>query len=1366
MYPAKIRIYPRFFQKNTTGFHRSTDFPYFRFTNHNYPMYRLIQAFILLALPFISHCMNLRQINTADGLTNSAILSLHCGSDGMLWIGTCDGLNISDGYSVYPTRVIPEYASLTGNIIENIVESSPGTLWVQTNYGLNKITSRNNSIVLFPEFQGQEKIVVAPDYSIFVLNESCDLLYCGEDDSQFSKLVNLQFDFHSIYDIRITDAQIRIFTDRGIFEYNLQNGSNGYVVGKPHQISDQRLIVARCDGDNTHAVDPSGNVLEFRGLNPVPTIIYNISDDLHRRGDVSDMILDDNGNIFIAFRTGGVIKLAQGNADGYSREDLGVDIGVFCLAKSPLQNVIWAGTDCHGVYTFYDNPYTIQFLGFKDFGNKISHPVRAIYYDSYSNLWLGTKGDGLLCVRDFSESNGRGIGSEVLYTMDNSPLSDNSVYAISKSDRPLIWIAGDRGIDYYSYTDKSIHSLDTDGHSITPVHGLYEANDSTLFISTTGNGIFKARIAGSRDFPVLRDIKQYTIDNGNFSSNYFFAQLIDDIDNPIFCNRGLGIFTLKDEKLTNIHKLGNDNSDKTINDVFAVIRDSRAIWVGTGSGLVKIASDGDRLFAGVEYGFLNNTIHSMLKDDYDNLWISTNKGIVRFNTTSEDAHNYLTSYNISGNEFSDGAAFKSDSTLMFGGVDGIVIVSRSVPTPPGENYMPPLSVVGLSIGGQNVPLNSYLTGQSAEPDRCDIRLEADQNYFSITLSAPDFTNPDNYIFFYSLDDNKWISNGPNRQLTFTKLDFGKNTLKVKYRNLETGAESGEYVMNIEIKAPWYLSALAKLIYILVIAMIVLVIVRFYYMRQNEKQKNEVYESKLKFFSNISHELFTPLTLIYGTGERMLADDDTDPETRKHINLIMSNTERLNSLIQDLVDFRKIESGNKKVKIVNVDASAAANEIYNSFSVIAEQNGIDFVKDIPAHLKFNTDYESLVRIISNLVSNAFKYTPADGTVKLHVYEDDNNLKIEIYNTGKGISEIDRKKIFNRYTILDNVEKNATKGLSSRNGLGLAICHSLVEMLDGRIDIESEVGSYALFRVSLPQKPLTSVTDEDDADEKTVLIESENEIDGEGIPSIVLPSHGKANILVIDDNPGILDLLSETLTEYNIIQAMSAADGLKMLKSFNIDLIITDVMMPDNDGVSLTRNIKGNKHTMHIPIIILSAKHSNSEKVKGLAAGADVYVGKPFQLSYLRAVIYRLLEKQQTMKEFYNTSASAYGYANGRLQDKESTDFIDKITTYIDANIENEKLNAETIAEHMQMGVRNLYRKFKDIELPPPNEFIKAHKLSIAAKLLVTTSFTVQEVIYRSGFNNRSHFYREFQRQFGMPPKDYRTKNKIKSDFTSN
>jgi len=1308
--------------------------------------------------------MNLRQINTADGLTNSAVLSLYSGSDGLLWAGTCDGLNLCDGYAVYPTRQMPEFSSITGNIIENITETAPGTLWVQTNHGLNRITTISNRIFFFPEYQGKEKLIVSPDRSLFVLTENCDLTYCRENDTQFTRLVNLQYDFADICDICIEKDKLRIFTKRGIIDYDLNKEKNGYSVGKPKQMSDRRLAYAFCDDDKTLAVDQQGNILLYKSRDTHPAVLYNISGEIRRRGQISDMLVDDNGNIFISFLTYGIIKLSQGDSGSYNMEDLGIDIGIFCLAKSPLQNLVWAGTDCHGVYTLYDDPYTVQFLGFNDFNSNISRPVRAIYLDQRDCLWLGTKGDGLLCVSDFKESNCKAHGDEKLYTTTNSKLSDNSIYALSRSNRPLLWIGTDNGINYYSYKDNTIHVVDTGGQPVNLVHGIYEANDTTLFISTTGDGVFKASISGPHDYPVLTDIRRYTINNGNVSSNYFFAQTIDNIDTPLFGNRGFGIFTLRRDSLINIYNLKNEYPDKSINDVFAVLSDNNTIWAGTGYGLLKMTSDDDKLYAGVENGFLNNTIHSMLKDEDGNLWISTNNGIVRFNPELEKGHNYMTNYSISANEFSDGAAYKSDNALIFGGVDGIVLISKASPTPPGENYLPAVSVVGLSIAGRNEPLHEYLFLDKSGNGKRHLVLNSNQNYFALNFSAPDFANPESYIFLYTLDGNKWISNGTNRQLTFTRLDYGNNTLKVKYRNRETGIESDEYHLDIKIKAPWYLSTLAQIVYFTIIITIVLIAVRIYYLRHNEKQKNEIYENKLKFFTNISHELLTPLTLIYGTSERMLAAENADPDTCKYVNLIRNNTEQLSSLIQSLIDFRKIETGNKAMFIRRIDVSTATTKIYESFTVIAEQNNISFTKDIPDNLYFNSDHEALLRIISNLVSNAFKYTPAEGSVKIGVRISGDNLVIEVYNTGNGISENDRKKIFNRYSILDNVEKKATQGLSSRNGLGLAICNSLVEMLGGHIDIDSEVGNYALFRVILPPKETTHMKAavETDDDDTTAL---QAHTDDDRSPKLLMPTVGKANILVIDDNPGILKLLTDSLTEYNIITAMTAKEGLQMLKSYNIELIITDVMIPDNDGVSLTRNIRRNKHTMYIPIIILSALNSNSEKVKGLAAGADAYIGKPFQLSYLRAVIYRLLENQKTMKEYYNTSASAYGYVNGRLQDKESKDFIDKVISYIDANIENDSLNAESLAEHMQMGVRNLYRKFKEIGLNPPNEFIKSHKISFAAKLLVTTSLTVQEIIYRSGFNNRSHFYREFFRQFNTTPKDYRTKNKDKSDFAS-
>jgi len=386
-------------------------------------------------------------------------------------------------------------------------------------------------------------------------------------------------------------------------------------------------------------------------------------------------------------------------------------------------------------------------------------------------------------------------------------------------------------------------------------------------------------------------------------------------------------------------------------------------------------------------------------------------------------------------------------------------------------------------------------------------------------------------------------------------------------------------------------------------------------------------------------------------------------------------------------------------------------------------------------------------------------------------------LSVYNTGRGIKKADMNRIFNRYSVLDNIEENATRGLSARNGLGLAICQTMTELLKGTIEIKSEVNEYAEFIVSLPKleansdeeqhvtpnipsemlslsaRPATGGT----ADTASAAIPCPTD-EGRNIKED--DSDNRPRILVIDDNPDILTLLYDSLPEFNVITAPAADKGLEIVRNGNISLIITDIMMPGIDGLELTRQIKQDPYTRHIPLIILSSRNATDDKISGLESGADAYIPKPFTLSYLRAVIVRLMRGKNEMAEYYNTASSAYKYHNGQIVDKEVTRFVDQLNTYIDSNIDSDELSTESLAAHMQTSTRNLYRKMKELDLLPPNDYIKEHRMSFATKLLVTTNLTIQEIIYRCGFNNRSHFYKEFDKRHGMTPKDYRQKHKTK------
>jgi signal transduction histidine kinase/DNA-binding response OmpR family regulator len=572
-------------------------------------------------------------------------------------------------------------------------------------------------------------------------------------------------------------------------------------------------------------------------------------------------------------------------------------------------------------------------------------------------------------------------------------------------------------------------------------------------------------------------------------------------------------------------------------------------------------------------------------------------------------------------------------------------------------------------------------------------------------------------------------------------------------------------IRIVILPPWYLTVYAKIAYLFLLLWAVYL--AYYVLRKKyesrkiklqEKYKEDMYEGKLRFFTNITHEFSTPLTLIYGPCERILSYRESDAFIRKYAQIIKSNAERLHSLIQEIIDFRRMETGNKICRIEPIDVSRLTREIINSFSDLAEQNHIQFESNVDSDIQWNSDGSCYTKILNNLISNAFKYTPPRGIIVVAVGIENQNLIVKVYNTGKGIKAEDIPLIFNRYSILDNIKENSIKGLSSRNGLGLAICHSMTELLRGTIEVRSEIDRYAEFSVTLPrlepdrQEIRLSTTD---GGSGTCSRRGEQ---GEAIQ--------KNYILVIDDNAELLWMLKDILSgEYRVVTALDGRTGLDILKQETPDLIITDVMMPNMDGITLTKQLKENIHTMHIPLVILSAKNTHEEKIAGLDSGADIYIPKPFDTEYLKTVVRNLIRNKKNLEAYYNSSASAFEFTNGQLLGKENRDFLRTVLQLIDINIANEDFSVELLARNMQISVRNLYRKFKELNLSTPNDFIKEQRLQYAGKLIKTTRLTIQEIMYKSGFTNQSHFYKEFARRFGKTPKEYRESNETKDGFLS-
>lgn len=1331
--------------------------------------FRIILTVVMLLEALSAYAYNMRQTLNRDGLSNSAILSIAQDDDGYLWLGTCDGVNIADGRSVNPFSQIFPGQALSGNIIEGVYNGGNGRMWVLSNYGLDLVDTRTGRVTTFPQFGGQEKMAVSKDGLLYVLGEdSSRYRYTGNPESGFEKASKLDVPFKDVLHLDIIDNRMWVFTRNGIRVATLPKSTEGPENIRMDVVDRQPILFANNIGNEIYLIDNDGWICRVR-KNGSRERLADISAEVRRRGRVSDMTRNHNGLFLVSFSTDGVIQVDASNPSSPVITDMGLKVGVFCLETSTRQDVVWIGSDCQGLYTCWEDAYGIRSYDFNSLGNKITHPIRAIFLDSRNTLWLGTKGDGLLRINNFDKNHPESsLGAGSLYTSSNSPLLHNSVFGLSRSSRPVLWIATDEGVNYYSYATDRINRAES-AKDIRYVHQIEEVGD-TLWMCTLGLGVIKAAIKGTPDNPVLTDVKKYILDNGAVSSNQFFSITHDASGNLYFSNRGKGVFRYSNGKMTSI-PLKNRYDTNGVRDVFDAVADRNALWVGTGKGLIKRTSDSEKHFAGHQFGFPNNTIHEIMSMPDGKIWISTNNGIVSFNPENEETQTYAGNYGINVTEFSDGASAYAGNTMMFGGINGLVIIDKNEGYKAIEPYMPALRLQKVNIGGVGTGMSEHLY-LSEGTDQLEFGPK--QNHFSLTFAAPDFINADNYTYYYTLNGKDWINNGPSPEISFNEMKYGSYKLRVKYLNRATGVESKPYVLNIVVQAPWYLSWWAKTFYFLLLAAAVAGAIYLYLRRQRERQTREMdrmeqqhrenlYEEKLRFFTNITHEFCTPLTLIYGPCERIQMYPGTDDYISKYVGLIRNNAERLNSLIQELIDFRRMETGNKRLKIRSVAVSDLCSDIIGSFSELSDRNSIDFVSDVDPDIQWNTDFSCLRKIVTNLISNAFKYTSPGGAIKVGLRVVEGKLRLSVYNTGKGILPEDRERIFNRYSVLDNVEENAVKGLSHRNGLGMAICHSMTELLQGRIEIESEVGEYAEFIVTLPPMEINvavnAATAGNDVETTRNMALPEISVDtAKPVTESAKLKERLGKVLVIDDNPEILTMIRDTLADYDVVVAGNAQEGLDYITQLSPDLIISDIMMPGMNGLEFTRRVKCNRHTMHIPLILLSAKTSNAERVEGIEAGADAYIGKPFSLNYLRAVAKRLLESKVRLREYYNTSASAFEFNNGKLIHREDKDYLDKITEFIDAHIEDSELSPDHLAAHMKISVRNLYRKFKEMGWLPPNDFIKNHRISYAAKLLQTTSYTVQEIIYRSGFTNRSHFYKEFDKRFHTTPRDYRNRNK--------
>ena len=1328
---------------------------------------------ILNLLIYNASAYNLKQIADKEYMSNSSITSLCQDERGLMWIGTCDGLNIYDGQEIEEFKIRDKEDYLSGNLIDNIVYTGEDIYWIQTYYGLNRLDRRTNAITHYNEFQKLFFMNKDNNGNLFIIQDSNCIYYYHKKEGVFRKINITGIPISDIVDFFI-DATNRMWVVMKGYNrcYDIQqeptSGDITLLPQKTGLIYRTSLIYCFNDAESLYYIDKDYNFYAFHIPTQKNEFIANLEKEIQTRGKVSS-IVHYHDSFFVGFLMDGILLLEkQKNTSHYRIQPLPVNSGVFCLKKDRFQDIVWIGTDGQGVY-LYSNPlYSIKSVLLGNYTEKIERPVRALLQDDERTFWVGTKGNGILKIYDYEvDKNLSDCRAEVL-TTSNSALGSNAVYCFARSHRNLLWIGEEEGLTYYSYREKRIKRLPVriGNEEFKYIHDIYETADSELWLASVGMGVVRARIAGTPDNPLIVDAQRYIINDGELGSNYFFTIYAENEANLLFGNKGYGVFRFN--KKTNglepvsTHKYEN----MTLNNILAISKDSSNNYLfGTSYGLIKYTSETSYQLFNAKNGFLNNTVHAILKNSPDNFWLSTNLGLINFDTKRNVFRSYGFSDGLKVVEFSDGAAFRDPDTgtLFFGGINGFVAIRAD--GRPEQLYMPPVYFDKLSIFGKQYNLGEFLTRKEETEV---LNLQYDQNFFSVSFASVDYLNGNNCTYFYKLKglSDQWVNNGSESAVSFTNMAPGEYTLLVKYYNSVFDKESDVYSLVIRIGDPWYASWWAYLIYALCLLLLAGLLIRSFILRSKRKkqellneiekrhQKN-VFESKLRFFTNIAHEFCTPLTLIYGPCGRILSSKGLSKFVADYVQMIQTNAERLNNLIHELIEFRRIETGNREVRVESLNVSSIMKGIAKTFVEMAKSRNITFLSKIPEQVMWNSDKGFLNTIIINLISNAFKYTPEGQGIKIELdTTEENVLILRVANEGSSIKEKDFQYIFNRYAILDNFENQDERNFS-RNGLGLAISYNMAKLLNGTLKVENTSDGWVMFTLTLPMMELTTGMQEI----KQATAEYIPKIDTQ--PILKLPQYEfdkmRPTLLVVDDEIEMLWFIGEIFSgDFNVVTLQDPERLDQVMNEVYPNVIICDVMMSGVGGIELTQRIKSVKETAHIPIIIVSGRHEMEQQMAALSAGAEMYITKPFSAEYLRISVCQVMERKEILKNYFSSPISSFEKSDGKLTHKESKKFLQSVLKIINDNITNKELTPRYIADRLAISPRSLYRKMEEIGEDSPTDLIKECRLHIAKDLLLTTKKTIDEIVFDSGFSNKVTFFKAFREKYDCTPKEFRMK----------
>lgn len=1337
---------------------------------------------------------NFYKLDTYNGLSHNQVTAILKDQDGFLWFATVSGLNRYDGYTCRIFRKdYNDSSSLLDNSIQSLYELPEGKMWVSTSGGgciYNSYTEKfDNDYNRFLQTLG---LPAAPINNVvkgkngrywFLYNSQGLYLYSTAEKKAVSMRqkpgIKSQDNIISIKESN--DGKLWLLYQTGFLQqYDISLNKVSFETTAFQQLN-QAVSPSDFYIDNDGDIWMWGlnyGVFLFQpGYNSYRHFNENSSPARLNSNLVTRVVQDNSGLIWVATDHGGVNLINKKNNFSISyllndpKDQRSLSQNSITTTYKDYDGIIWLGTYKQGVN--YLNSNIVRFPLFRhQEANSKSLPyddVNRFVEDKWNNLWIGTNGGGLIY---FDRKN----NTFKQYLHDpgnkNSP-SSNVIVSLLIDHENILWIGtyfgGLSSWDGNRFTHYRHNANDSSSLSNDNVWELFEDNQNNLWVGTLGSGLDRFDRKTNRFSHI-----QYKGQPGDpLPSNYISSILQDEKGNLwVGSSGGITIFE-KNKRGTFSYQRTNDKTSLSNNTVISLLKDSKGrIWAGTREGL-NLLNRQTKQFQRftISDGLPENIILDIIEDNNHTLWISTPNGLCNV-IPKQDGNNVVLSVstydetnNLQNREFNDNAALKTKAgELIFGGPSGFNIINPDKIQAP--HYRPGIIFTGLQILNNTVEPNEVINNrillQQSLSKLRDIRLKYKENVFSIEFTSLDFGHNSGNKYAYMLQgfNSDWLyADGAQRRVTYTNLNPGHYTLKVKVLNKD-GMWSDIKTLNIDIEPPFWRTTLAYIIYAVIAASLFLLARRItldrihmrYEVRQQRKEAeraNALEQLKTKFFTNVSHEFRTPLSLILAPLDKIIKQIG-DEEQKKQLNLVQRNAKRLLNLVNQLLDFRKMEVQEMKLHPSIGDIVSFSKDISDSFMDIAEKKKILFsFSSTIEKLEIYFDKDKFEKILFNLLSNAFKYTHDNGTVTINLAynqpvnkESDGTLAIEIKDSGIGIAADQHDKIFERFFQTDVPASMVNQG----TGIGLAITKEFVKLHNGIITVKSEPEKGTCFTVLLPAKKMydsstrssTSPVTSDDAQQM--------------IPEETQKGSRRKTIIIVEDNEDLRFYLKDNLkAQYDIEEAINGLEGWEKIKQLNPDLVVSDIMMPLMDGVELAKRIKTEMLTAHIPVILLTAMGSEEKQLEGLKAGVNDYITKPFTFEILASKIRNLLMQQKLLQKRFQkqVEVNPSEVTITPVDEKFLKLALDVVEKYID----NPGFSVEDFSREMCMSRKALYNKILSLTGKAPLEFIRSIRIKRAAQLLEKSGMTIAEIAYDVGFNNPKNFTKYFKEEFKVLPSQY-------------